>query len=218
MPAAIAPPSRDLAVAAPPLGSPQITPRILIRGLSRHWWRIMLCWLLLSAPLAVLIYTMVEPTYEAVSLLRADPTAPDPYGPGLHATPNMSADRIYLLTQVKLITTNSVLDAALANPAIANLPMIRKAKDPKTTLREAMRVEIVGQNTYLLEVALASKDPVEAAAIVNAVVKAYTEQHADYYQKANRSLARASRARRRSGPSSSRRRKRSWTSWSVAGT
>jgi capsular exopolysaccharide synthesis family protein len=188
MPAPTAPSSRDLAVATPAPSSPQVTPRILVRGLSRHWWRIMLFWLLLSAPLAILIYAMVEPTYEAVSLLRADPSTQEIYNPSLRPASNLSADRIYLLTQVKLITSNQVLDAALANPAIANQPMIRASKDPKATLRDAMRVEIVGQNTYLLEVALSSKDPAESAAIVNAVVKAYTDQHAEYHQKSNRAL------------------------------
>jgi uncharacterized protein involved in exopolysaccharide biosynthesis len=168
--------------------TPRIGRRSVLRRLAGQWWRIVTLWFLASAPVACLIYAFVEPTYEAVSLLRADPTTPDLYGPGLRAAPDPATDRIYLLSQVKLITSNSVLDAALGNPAIGVLPMIRASRDPKSTLREEMRVEIVGQSTYLLEVALASKDPVAAAAIVNAVVKAYMDQHADYHQKANRSL------------------------------
>ena len=42
-----------------------------------------------------------------------------------------------------------------------------------------MNVEIVGENTYLIQVALASRDPDEAAAIVNAVVEAYLDQHTE---------------------------------------
>jgi hypothetical protein len=41
VPAPIFAPTRDLAV-APQSSTPQVTPRILIRGLSRHWWRIIL--------------------------------------------------------------------------------------------------------------------------------------------------------------------------------
>jgi capsular exopolysaccharide synthesis family protein len=92
------------------------------------------------------------------------------------------------LTQVNLLKSKTVLDAALATPAIGNLPMIRSCKDPKAYLREEMRVEIVGENTYLLEVGLESKDPAEAAAIVNAVVDAYLEQHNRYHQLTNRAL------------------------------
>jgi polysaccharide biosynthesis transport protein len=186
MPAPLAPTPRDLAVASP--NSPQVTPRVLIRGLSRHWWRIMLFWLVLSAPVAYLIYALVEPTYEAISLLEAEPTPAEIYGPGLRGTPNMSAEKPYLLTQVQLLKSKNVLDAALAKPAISNLPMIRSSKDPKTTLRDELRVEIVNENTYLLEVALASKDPDEAAAIVNAVVDAYLEKHNRYHQLTNRAL------------------------------
>ena len=100
----------------------------------------------------------------------------------------MAEVKPYLLTQVNLITSNSVLDAALADPAIRNLSMIRSSKDPKAELREEMRVEIVGENTYLIQVALAAKDPNQAAAIVNAVVDAYIEQHNRYHLNKNRSL------------------------------
>jgi hypothetical protein len=68
--------------------------------------------------------------------------------------------------------------------------MIRSSKDAKATLHDQMRVEIVGENTYLIEVGLASKDPDEAAKIVNAVVESYIAQHNSYHQKSNRALKR----------------------------
>jgi capsular exopolysaccharide synthesis family protein len=178
--------SRDLAVAPQP-SSLQVTPRILMRGLIRHWWRIMLCWLVVSIPLAYAIYEMVEPTYQATSLLRAEPTSADIYGSALRGVPNIMADRPYLSTQVQLIVSDRVLDQALADPAIANLPMVRSSKDPKSEIRQRMGVGIVGE-TYLIQVALSSRDPNEAAAIVNAVVEAYTSEHTRYQQAANRSL------------------------------
>ena len=149
-----------------------------MRGLSRHWWRITLCWLVLSAPLAYLIYALVEPTYDAVSLLRAEPTQAPIYSQEVHGNPQMQEVKPYLQTQVSLIKSTAVLDAALANPAISNLPMVAQSKDPKAELKREMIVAIVGDNTYLIQVALGSRDPAEAAAIVNAVVDAYIEQHA----------------------------------------
>ena len=50
--------------------------RSIIRGLARQWWRILLVWLVVTTPLVYLIYLMVEPTYEATSLLRAEPDVP----------------------------------------------------------------------------------------------------------------------------------------------
>jgi polysaccharide biosynthesis transport protein len=185
MPVPIVATARDLAVAPPP-SSPQVTPRILLRGLSRHWWRIMLFWLVVSAPLAYLIYEMVEPTFEASSLLRAEPTQMDIYGPTVRG--NRTDGRPYLLTQVQLITSDSVLEAALAKPAINSLQMIRSSKDPRADLHEQMKVEIVGDHTYLIRVSLASRNPSEGAAIVNAVVDAYIDQHTRYHTNANRAL------------------------------
>ena len=99
MPAPIVAMSHDLAVASP-AAAPQITPRVLLRGLGRHWWRITLCSLVLSAPLIYLIYALVEPSYDAASLLRVEPTQEKIYAPS--GTPNL-ADRQYLLTQVQLM-------------------------------------------------------------------------------------------------------------------
>ncbi len=164
--------------------------RSIVRGLAGQWWRILLLWLLVSSPVAYLIFTFVEPTYEATSLLQAGPAPPAIYGPGLWVNPKEADDRSYLLTQVQLIKSQSILDAALAKPAISSVAMIRSSKDPKADLRERLRVEIIGDNTYLLRVSLDSRDPDEAAAIVNAVVESYIELHRNYSQVTNRSLRR----------------------------
>jgi succinoglycan biosynthesis transport protein ExoP len=167
--------------------TPQISPQLILRGLNRHWWRILLLWLVVSVPLAYSIYTLVQPTYEAFSLLEIEPTKPELFGPA-NSADNRIVDA-YLETQVQLITSNGVLEEALSrDPRIAQLPMIKKSKDPKADLREEMVVEIVGKRTYLIRVALASADPEEAAAIVNAVVTAYVEQHNEYHRNSNKAL------------------------------
>jgi uncharacterized protein involved in exopolysaccharide biosynthesis len=171
--------------ADPESASPSGRPSI-IGGLARQWWRILLAWLVITTPLVYAIYLMVEPIYEATSLLRAEPTQPDLYGPTLYGT---RVDvKPYLLTQVQLITSDGVLDAALAKPGISNLPMIRGSKDPKADLHELMNVAIVGDQTYLIRVGLPSRDPAEAAQIVNAVVDSYIDQHANYHKNTNRAL------------------------------
>jgi succinoglycan biosynthesis transport protein ExoP len=185
LPASMNASMRDLALAQQP-GTPQVTPRILLRGLSRHWWHIMLGWLVVSTPLAYAIYALVEPTFEAISLLNVEPTQANPYNQAMGNNP--SAEKPFLLTQVQLITSNTVLDGAIARPGISNLPMFRKSKDPKADLRDDMKVEIVGNNTYLIRVSLASRNPAEAAAVVNAVVETYLEQHNRYHQNSNRAL------------------------------
>ena len=59
----------------------QINPRVILRGLTRHWWRILGLWLVVSAPIAFLIYMFIEPTYEASSLLRIEPAMPEIFSP-----------------------------------------------------------------------------------------------------------------------------------------
>ena len=87
------------------------------------------------------------------------------------------------------MTSEKVLDAAISqNPRLARLPMIQESKDPKADLRKAINVEIVDRNTYLIRVALSSRNPEEAAEIVNAVVAAYLEQHGEYHRSANKTL------------------------------
>ena len=186
MPAPIAAMSRDLAV-APTASAPQITPRVLLRGLSRHWWRITLCWLVLSVPLAYLIYALVEPTFDAVSLLRVEPMQAPIFSQEVHGNAQMQEVRPYLQTQVSLIKSSTVLEAAIASPAIKNLPMVVQSKDAVSELKRGLSVGIVG-DTYLIHVALGSRDPGEAAAIVNAVVDAYLDQHGRHQQTVNRLL------------------------------
>ena len=58
----------------------QVNPRTLLRGLTRHWWQILLIWLVLAVPAVYLIRQFVEPTYEAFSLLQVQPVSHELYG------------------------------------------------------------------------------------------------------------------------------------------
>ena len=163
--------------------------RSLVQGLASRWWQILGLWLVVSTPVIYLIYSLVEPSYEAVCLLRVEPAAPVLYGPDAKVPSRPSEDlNPYLLTQTELIRSDGVLDAALADPKISSLPMVRSSKSPKTDLRKEMGVAIVGGDTHLLQVSLALPDPASAAAIVNAVVDSYIEQHYRYQQTGNRAL------------------------------
>ena len=105
----------------------------------------------------------------------------------MQGIPDRRDDEPYLQTQVQLITSDVVLDAALSrDDRIARLPMIKESEDPKADLRKHMDVGIVNKNTYLIRVALATGNPDEAAMIVNAVVDAYMDQHTLYHRSANK--------------------------------
>ena len=173
--------------------------RSVIRELASRWWQIVILWLVASTAATYFIYANVEPTFEAVSLLRVEPMQPPiSTARSCLADAEMEAVKPYLQTQVSLIKSATVLEAAFANPAISNLPMVAQAKDPAAEVKRDMVVTIVGDNTYLIKVALDSQDPDEAAAIVNAVVDAYLEQHGRHQQTVNRALKKNFETERRS--------------------
>ena len=128
---------------------------------------------------------VLPPTYEAFSLLRVEPS-------NFSLLPsdnerNTTARIPYLQTQVQLIKSDRVLDMAVANPMVSNLPSIKQSDDPIDYLRKDLTVENV-QDAYLIRVGLESKIPSEAATIVNAVVDAYKHHTEAYAQSANRRL------------------------------
>jgi capsular exopolysaccharide synthesis family protein len=167
--------------------SPPINPQVIFRGLARHWWHILLLWLIVSAPVVYLIYAYVEPTFEAFSLLHFEPSRPVLWDPAREHYSDLKGMERYLQTQVSLIGSDRVLGEAVANPLVVNLPMIKQSKDSKADLRKEMVVEIV-PDSDLIRVALASTDREEAAKIVTAVVEAYMAHNSLHTQSANKTL------------------------------
>jgi hypothetical protein len=149
-------------------------------GLVRRLPRLILLWLLISAPLAFLAYQSTTPTYEAFSTLRIEPSRPELFGPNIRGEPP-GGFQPYLETQRNLILTDRVLDEALADQAVQNYPGLRafSAADPKTMLRKDLQVMII-PNTSLIRVSYASNDSSEAAAVVKAVVDAFIRQHRQF--------------------------------------
>jgi capsular exopolysaccharide synthesis family protein len=158
-----------------PPSSP-VNSQLLFRGLARNWWRILLVWVMLSAPLVYLIYKFVQPTYQAISLVRIEPNQPELFGPQLQAR---DAQPIFLQTQRTLITSNAVLERVTAEPSIRDLPIIKDSIDPEEELRKKLNVQIT-PSTHLITVALESTKAAEAADIVNAVMTAFENYNKDH--------------------------------------
>ena len=101
--------------------------------------------------------------------------------------------RHFFKTQVSLITSEKVLNPAVADPMVSGLHTIRNSEDPKTDLRKTLIVEII-EETNLIRVGLELPDAEEAVAIVQAVVQSYLNQNNDYSRSANRDLDRKFKA------------------------
>jgi len=148
------------------------------------WYGILYVWVVVSAPLMILIWSSIQPTYEASSLLRVEAAAPELFGP-LRGGEGRSVP--YLQTQANLITSTRVLEPVVADPLVINLPLIRQSEDPKTDLRRRLSVGII-DDANLIRVALESTDPAQAATIVNAVVQSYLTENTRYNRSGNRDL------------------------------
>jgi polysaccharide biosynthesis transport protein len=179
---------RDLTPALPfdQAGPPglQINPKVILRGLSRHWWKILLLWLVVSIPTVFLIHGVIQPTYEASSLLKIEPVDPQLFS-SLNRGENQSAT--YLRTEVAVLTSDKVLEPTVANALVVNLPMIKTSQDPKRDLREKLKVNIL-ESTNLIRVAMELSNRDDAVTIVQAVVHSYLLQNTDISRTANQSL------------------------------
>ena len=175
--------SGDLAVAS----TRQVNPKTLLRGLTRHWWQILLIWLVLSLPVMYLIHQFVEPTFEAFSILRITPTSWQLYEPSRSEQGDFKNAGPYLQTQIGLIISDRVLAPAIASAEVVNLSTITSEDDPREYLRGHMRVEIV-KDAYLIRVALELADRNQAAAIVNSVVHSYLQYNGEHQRSGNSTL------------------------------
>ncbi len=160
--------------------------RSSLRRLAGRWRQLLLLWLFV-VPLTILfIREFIPPTYEVISLLRIEPAQPE-----ILAPPNREATEVqnknYLKTQIGLITSNRVLNPAIADPLVVNLPIIRNNKDPKANLLKKLKVTII-EDTNLIKVALELPNPDEAVTIVQSIVQSYLAQNTDYSRSANRDL------------------------------
>jgi succinoglycan biosynthesis transport protein ExoP len=182
-PLSVPPRSVELATAS----MPQVNSQVLLRGLTRHWWRILLFWLFVSVPVIYLVFVNIEPTYEAFSTIRIEPTQPELFSPAHNSYVEARAVRPYLETQVNVMESDKVLEQAVGNPQVVNLSVIRQSDDPKADLRRKMSVVIV-DNAYLIRVGLELPDPQQAATIVNTVVEAYMVQNTIFNRSVNKNL------------------------------
>jgi polysaccharide biosynthesis transport protein len=160
----------------------QVNPRVILRGLSRHWWHILGLSLLVSGPIVFSILRFVEPTYEASSLLHVEPLAPE-----LFAFNRLveSQGTTYLKTEVEVLTSDRVLEPVVTNALVVNLPMIKKSVDPKSDLRLKLKVGIV-ESTNLIRVSMELPNRDEAITIVQAVIDSYKEKYTEKNRAENR--------------------------------
>ena len=90
-------------------------------------------------------------------------------------TPAAQANyEVYKRTQKELIRNRFVLNSALRNPKVAQLPVIKQQVNPVDWLQDQISVSYPG-DAEILEISMRGEFPDAVAALVNAVCDAYVE-------------------------------------------
>ncbi|MCU1376829.1 MAG: wzc [Actinomycetia bacterium] len=166
-----------LEASAPPR---MFNPKLVLRALRRHWWRILAVWMVGSMGLVYLAVTKIRPTYDAVSWINVEPTS--------RAVLTQSSGTAdfgpYLDTQVLLLTSPEVLNTAIASEKVAGLKKIQDSDDPEADLRKELAVAVPQKGTHVIQVKLSGDSKSDVAPIVNAVVEAYLKKAATWTDQA----------------------------------
>ncbi|MBW3596415.1 MAG: polysaccharide biosynthesis tyrosine autokinase [Planctomycetes bacterium] len=141
----------------------------LLHMVGRWWAPAAVLGLLLGAGGAALVWYLFEPKYEAIAWLKVDarPT---------HLAFEESRQQAdpFLLTQMEIIRSPLILDAAVQRREFLLLPGMQEKPAPAEWLARKIGVRQVGQSE-LLQVSLEHPRPATSAAVVNAVVDSYLD-------------------------------------------
>lgn len=149
------------------------TARTLLQALRRRW--------LLATPLALVVGAVTfavawlllpAPPHTARSLLHIAADQPRVLFKTSEYRPDANAFR---QTQLALVKSRLVLNAALRQPKVADLNTIRKQDDPISWLEKELKVSYAS-SPEILSVALSGDPPDELKIIVDAVVAAYLHE------------------------------------------
>jgi succinoglycan biosynthesis transport protein ExoP len=148
----------------------------------RRRWKIALTLGCLVAPLAVAsVWLRIRPTYTATAQVEVAPIVPAILYEDDKPMPLFDT---YLNTQSQLMTSQQVLTAALADPIVQGLPLL-KQPNPLAQLRGSLSVKVIFR-THLMELGITQDDPDSAMRLAKAVLSAYMARAAGAEQEGER--------------------------------
>jgi capsular exopolysaccharide synthesis family protein len=178
-PAAAAPAAGWLAGGTAPDAPSGLQIATILAALRRRWLPVTAAGLVCAVVFAPSIWVLVGPEYTARAQLLLNPFRV----PIVFAAAEDKAAatlpqqfEIFKETQQDLLLNQFVLAAALRDDAVKGLPVVRREDERHnavTWLTANLQVISPRRNTAILEVRLKRPDKQEAAALVNAVVRAY---------------------------------------------
>ena len=173
-PAAELPPLDPAWGVPPPPEAPGGSPFRLLGYLKHHWVLLTFLGSALAAALAFAAYSLIPAKYTTYSLLRVS-LQPQRVAFRTGEAVSRNDFSTYVRTQAQLIKSRYVLTAALRDPEVARLPMLKSQVDPERFLEEELRVDYQ-DGSEIIKIVLDGDDPEQITRVVNAVQGAYMKE------------------------------------------
>ena len=149
-----------------------LTPQGLLQALKRRWRQVLVIGVPVAVVAAFLAMTFLPAYFTAFALLRVASVEPRL----VFKTVEEQGDfPTYLKTQMALIRSRFVLNAALRRPGVSELSIVRQQKVPVEWLEKAISIDTYN-SPEIVRISMIGDQPEEMAALVNAVKDAYLEE------------------------------------------
>ncbi len=176
---------------APPRPAPaaqdEFGPRDILNALRYHSVLFVTLGTVVAVGLGTAAWYLVPTKYTTYSLIYVAQNDPKIMGSANDAT-SQAAFGTLVKSEASKIKSNRTIKGALRDPAIANLPMLRREEDPEAFLEEKIIAE-PSETNQLLKVSLTGDDPVQITTILRAVVSYYEKELKEERQMKTRRIA-----------------------------
>jgi succinoglycan biosynthesis transport protein ExoP len=153
----------------------------LLAAVGRRWKIALAVWCLLAPFGVTVVWFRVKPTYTATAQVEVAPIVPAILYEDDKPMPLFDT---YLNTQSQIMVSQQVLTAALADPTVQLLPLL-KQPEPLARLRNGLSVKTIPR-THLMELEVTQADPDSAMRLARAVLGAYMARAAGAEQEGDR--------------------------------
>jgi Mrp family chromosome partitioning ATPase len=155
---------------APADAGPGLKPLVYLRY---RWATVVFLGGLVAGLSAFAAHSVIPAKYTTYSIIRVSPQDPRIY---FNEDPHGRSDfNSYLKTQAGVLRSHFVLTAALRDPEVAALPMLKAQADPVRFLEEEMQIDF-SDGSELIKPKLSGDDPRAIALIVNAIHRAFFKE------------------------------------------
>jgi capsular exopolysaccharide synthesis family protein len=148
-----------------------------LNAFRRRWFAATSIGLLIAAIAGATVWFVQQPKYTATAALHVA-SSEERLVFSTRDGPVQSPFDMYKRTRQQLVKDRYVLTAALRQPKVAELDVVREQVDPVKWLQDEIRVDFPG-NSEIMQISLTGSEPGPLATLVNAVVDAFQNEVVD---------------------------------------